>query len=323
MTFWDGLRQRFVRLTPEAWRSNPYAKAYYALDEGTRRAVWRVLGIDGVLDYTTAAAILKADAIEPIFRYRHFTLPKSDGRLRQIAAPDDGLKTVQRTLLRRVLELHQPHATALGFRRKKSIADHARKHAGAALFIVADLEDFFPNTAAWRVAAWWRDALHDFDSDDATRLFTLLTTHRGGLPQGAPTSPALSNLVNIPLDEALNRRAVASGGRYSRYCDDLVFSWPDGAGPPSDFEVAVRAVLGEHSYQLNPAKGWEVYTRADEPVITGVVMKRDGRVVVPDSIHQEMRALRRLRDPEAAQRLRGYEGYQQMIERPRRARRRR
>src|SRR5207237_495069 len=79
--------------------------------------------------------------------------------------------------------------------------------------------------------------------DDAARLLTLLTTLDGGLPQGAPTSPGLSNFVNRELDARLAARAAVAGARYTRYCDDLAFSWPAGWGPPSGFERNVRAAL--------------------------------------------------------------------------------
>ena len=91
---------------------------------------------------------------------------------------------------------------------------------------------------------------------------TLLTTHRGSLPQGAPTSPALSNCVNREMDERLTRRATAAGARVTRYCDDMLFCWRRGRGPASDFRSAVGATLSEFGYALHPRKGWGVYRRS-------------------------------------------------------------
>jgi hypothetical protein len=142
--------------------------------------------------------------------------------------------------------------------------------------------------------------------------------YRGGLPQGAPTSPGLSNLVNRELDERLDSRASAGGACYTRYCDDMVFSWRDWPGPSADFESGVRAVLHEFGYTLHPKKGWRIHERRDEPEITGVLLTRHGRVRLPDRLRRAMRALEHSDDPRAADRLAGYEGYEAMVsKRPR------
>ncbi|MBN1285074.1 MAG: RNA-directed DNA polymerase [Anaerolineae bacterium] len=248
----------------------------------------------------------------PRFRYRHFTVPKKDGGRREICAPGPRLKEVQRQILRAYLDPRAPHPAAMGFRRALSIADHAWAHAGAAIIITADIEDFFPSTRARRVAAWW--AAQGFN-DAEVHLLTRLTTYRGSLPQGAPTSPALSNLVNAELDAALHRRAQQSGGVYTRYCDDLAFSWPDGGRPPADFEPAVRAALLGAGYRLHSGaeKGWQMWARRDEPEVTGLVLTRRGGVALPPPLYARMRSLARSDDPHDAARLAGYKGYELMI----------
>src|SRR5262249_4908244 len=145
----------------------------------------------------------------------------------------------------------EPHPAAVAYRKGKSTADHVWAHAGAAVLVTADVCDFFPSTRADRVEDWW----HGRVDADRARLLTLLTTDRGSRPRGAPTSPARSTLVNHELDERLTLRAAAAGARYTRYCDDLAFSWVHEPGPPSDFADAVRATLHEFGYALHPEKG--------------------------------------------------------------------
>lgn len=254
-------------------------------------------------------------SLHPYFHYRHFTKPKKDGGQREIVEPDTKLKRIQREIISRYFEAEQPHSATVAYRKKKSIAHHVWPHAGAELLITADVEDFFPATYAGRVEEWWRERV------DAAlaRLLTLLTTYRDGLPQGAPTSPGLSNLVNWDMDERLARRTDASGGRFTRYCDDMVFSWPRGLGPPSDFENGVRATLHEFGYALSPKKGWRTYHRWDEPEITGVILTHRGHVRLPDHLRRRMRILVQSNDPRDAYRLAGYLGYRAMIhKRPRR-----
>jgi RNA-directed DNA polymerase len=253
--------------------------------------------------------VVEADSLHPHFHYRHFTKPKKASGRREIAAPDVKLKRVQHEIIARYFRDQQPHSAAVAYRKEKSTADHAWPHAGAEILITADVQDFFPNTQAWRIENWWRER---FD-DDLARLLTRLTTYRGGLPQGAPTSPGLSNFVNRELDVRLAQRANDVGARYTRYCDDLAFSWRHGTGPPSDFEEGVRALLHEFGYALQPEKGFCVQYRQDEPELVGVILSRDGRVRLPDDLSQTMLTLASSADPHDLQRLAGYRGYEAMI----------
>jgi hypothetical protein len=254
------------------------------------------------------ADLLKTGSLYPHFHYRPFTRPKKDGTRREIVEPDARLKRVQREIVTRYLQ-EEPHDAAIAYRRKKSVADHVWAHADADWLVTADVQDFFPSTSAGRVEDWWRQRV----GDEPGRVLTLLTTFRGALPQGAPTSPTLSNLINFEMDEKLTNRAQLAGARYTRYCDDLVFSWRLGAVPPSDFETAVRATLSEFGYTLHPAKGWRLHSRLDEPEITGAILTRYGRVRLPERLRKKMRALERSSDPRDAQRLSGYMGYEEMI----------
>jgi hypothetical protein len=290
-----------------------------------RPAKGEALRLGGEWDELLAQLRLPANAFEelaaagslhPHFHYRHFTRPKKDGGRREIVEPDVKLKRVQRAVLSHFLTPEKPHPAAVAYRRTKSIADHVWPHAGAEVLVTADVQDFFPSTAAGRVEEWWRQRVGDVRA----RLLTVLTTYRGALPQGAPTSPALSNLVNYELDERLAGRAAGAGACYTRYCDDVVFSWRRGPGPPSDFEPGVRATLHEFGYTLHPKKGWQVHHRRDEPQVTGVILHRHGGVRLPDRLRRVMRTLSRSNDPGDAQRLAGYRGYKAMVLKKRRRR---
>jgi hypothetical protein len=256
--------------------------------------------------------VLESDSLHPHFHYRHFHKPKRDGGRREIAAPDVKLKRVQHEIIARYFPTQEAHPAAIAYRKGKSTADHAWAHAGAKILVTADVEDFFPNTHAWRIEDWWRQRVED----DLARLLTRLTTYRGGLPQGAPTSPGLSNFVNLALDTQLTERAEAAGARYTRYCDDLAFSWRRGTEPPSDFEAGLRGALHEFGYVLHPEKGFRVQSWRDEPEVVGVVLTRHGRVRLPDDVRRRMRVLAHSDDPRDADRLAGYRGYETMIARP-------
>jgi RNA-directed DNA polymerase len=286
--------QDYYRLTNQiGWKCLP---PFYG---GDLRAIARVL-----------LGILERDSLSPDYHYRHFTRPKEDGTLRHLVEPDPQLKRIQQQIRKRYLRRAPVHSAALGFRRKKSTADHAWAHAGAHTIITTDIIDFFPSTAAYRVENWWKAQFED--NADAARLYMLLTTYRGSLPQGAPTSPDLSNVLNYEMDAALERRVKASGGVYTRYCDDLAFSWRGLRDAPSDFEGAVRGTLADFGYDMHR---WQVWEAHDEPQLTGIILARNGGVKLPDTIQETMRGLARSREPYDAARLEGYRAYEQMVKR--------
>jgi hypothetical protein len=150
-------------------------------------------------------------AVEPV--YRPFTIPKRSGGTRQLLAPDDRLKAVQRRILRRLLRRLRCHPAAAGFERGRSVVTNALPHVGKPVVVRLDLKDFFPSTRASRVRRYFRKIGWD---REATWLLVRLCTHQGGLPQGAPTSPRLSNLVNHRLDARLAALAAYTGPPHYR-----------------------------------------------------------------------------------------------------------
>ncbi len=246
------------------------------------------------------------------YHYRTFQVRKRDGAPRTIYAPSPPLKSLQRALLRNYLDGLDAHPAALGFRKGCSIADHARAHQGQAVVLTADLEDFFAHVAAWRVEDFF--IAQGWDETTAA-ILTRLCTLRGALPQGAPTSPALSNLVNVPLDAALAALAGRTGGRYTRYGDDLAFSWPVEPLAP-ETQRALQAIILTHGYRLNAEK-WQLYHphRGEEPRLTGVILGRDGTLHPAPEVLKTMQSLTKAApsDVQTMVRLRGYRGFIGML----------
>jgi hypothetical protein len=250
---------------------------------------------------------MDAGPLPPRFRHRHFPVPKKDGSRARNRRTGPDLKAVQRRILKLFPE-NAAHIQPLWLSAQEFHCPYAWAHTGARSS--RRHRRFLPSTTRQRVKAWWHALGY---STLEVRLLTSLTTYLGALPQGAPTSPALSNLVNSEMDSSLERRLRASGGTYTRYGDDLAFSWPEYASPPADFEQAVRSILRQYGYRLHPTKGWHVWNRRDEPEITGLILKRSGGVDIPESMQRIMRILARSSDPDDAQRLAGYWGYRSMV----------
>jgi hypothetical protein len=271
---------------------------------------WRLAAILGInpWDFDTIR-------MGPLYHYRPFTVAKPDGRWRRLLAPSPALKRLQRALLRDHLAQLPIHSCATAFFPGASAVLNARAHARSQLIATVDLRDFFESTAAARVR---RVFVEQGWRDESLRALMRLCVFRGGLPQGAPTSPCLSNLANVRLDERLDGLARRSKATYTRYGDDLTFSWRSGR-LPGGFTNAVEDVLHLAGYEVQPRKGWRVRPISARPIVTGVVLAGDGRLRVPLAIRLRLWRLRwrswwRPSDDDAA-RLRGYEGYARMVER--------
>jgi RNA-directed DNA polymerase len=165
-------------------------------------------------------------------RYRAFEIPKRTGGMRQIYAPHGIIREAQEKLAPVLQELYAAHPAAHGFIKERSILSNAKLHTGQRYVLNVDLEDFFPSINFGRVRGLFMAAPFKL-GPAAASVFAQLCTHRNGLPQGAPTSPPLSNFISAQLDRSLSRLARENGVRYSRYADDITFSTNQAAFPPA------------------------------------------------------------------------------------------
>lgn len=156
-------------------------------------------------------------------RYKSFEIPKRTGGMRPILAPIGLTRELQEKLAPLLLERYSAHPAAQGFLKERSILTNARVHVGQRLVLNIDLEDFFPSINFGRVRGLFMAEPFKL-GPAAAALFAQLCTYRNGLPQGAPTSPALSNFIAADLDRRLTRLARESNVRYTRYADDITFS---------------------------------------------------------------------------------------------------
>lgn len=209
-------------------------------------------------------------AVKP--SYQTFEQPKRSGGVRRIAAPEASLKALQRRLLSRVLDRLEVHPAATGFEHGRSIVTNALPHAGKAVVLKMDLVDFFESTTDKRVARYFRAVGWN---SEARRILLGLCTWKGGLPQGAPTSPRLSNLVNRQLDLRLAGLAKKFGAAYTRYADDLTFSF-DRDEPAATHSLIglTKIIVGEYGYRLHQKRKLQIRRRHEQQRVTGLVVNQ-------------------------------------------------
>jgi hypothetical protein len=220
-------------------------------------------------------------------QYQFFEIPKRSGGKRRIAAPSPELKTLQRRILRRVLGRLRAHPHATGFERNHSIVTNARPHVGQAVVLRLDIRDFFGSTRAARIHDYLRWIGWD---EAAAQLLVQLCCLDGALPQGAPTSPRLANLVNYRLDAQLLGLARRFQATYTRYADDLFFSLSeDTPGPTHRLIRAVESAVARAGYRLHIKRKLRIRRRYEQQSVTGLVVNQ--KVDLPRRTRRWLRAV--------------------------------
>ena len=153
--------------------------------------------------------------------YKTYDLAKKNGKKREIAQPNRELKAVQAWILRNILDKLSTSPHSKGFDLGTSILENALPHQGANYVLSLDLEDFFPSVKANKVFGVFHSIGYN---KEISSLLTNLCVYKGSLPQGAPTSPKLANLVSAKLDARIHGYTGPKGIVYTRYADDITLS---------------------------------------------------------------------------------------------------
>ena len=219
--------------------------------------------------------------------YHEFTIPKKSGGVRRIQTPSVELKKVQRRILRRLLAGLKSHSAAVGFEKGKSIVTGARQHTGKALVLRFDIIDFFPSTSRTRIYQYFRDIGWN---RRVAKLLCRLVTHENCLPQGAPTSPRLSNLVNYLMDHCMEDFVSRYNGTYTRYADDITISF---SNPDWDLEEIIDGVfrlIRWNKYRPHLGKKLKVSRRSQRQSVNGLVVNE--RVNLPRERRRWLRSVK-------------------------------
>jgi len=235
--------------------------------------------------------------------YRRFTIPKRSGGERVISAPMKRLKRVQRWVLDHVLAPLALAEPAHGFRTGRSIVSNATPHVGAAAVVNVDLRDFFPTVTYRRVKGLFGKLGY---SEEVATVLALLCTEpeiaetrldgityyvaRGErrLPQGAPTSPAITNALCRRLDHRISGWAARHDFTYTRYADDLTLSTRAAGARIGSCLAFLRKVVAAEGFHVHPDKV-RVVRRGRRQEVTGVVVNE--RPAVPRVELRKFRAL--------------------------------
>lgn len=211
--------------------------------------------------------------------YRTFEIEKKSGKKRIINAPNGGVAILQGRLKPIIEYFYRPKKSAHGFIKGKSIITNASMHTKKKFVVNIDLENYFESITFARVYGIFKKKPFNFAHPAAT-ILAQLCTHNGKLPQGACTSPILANLASTSLDKQLTQLASRKNISYSRYADDITFSFNQSnvfniivKNNNGNYEVSenIDSIISKNGFKINHDK-FRIQTKNTRQSVTGLVV---------------------------------------------------
>lgn len=214
-------------------------------------------------------------------RYKEFSLKKRSGGTRSIHEPIRPLKDWQKKIAEELLpKYYKPKNCVYSYISGRSILGNAQAHQKKKWLFKVDLKDFFPSINFGRVRGLFLKEPFCFPPEIAT-LVAQICCHDGKLPQGAPTSPIISNIICRRLDRALIDLAKKHKCTYTRYCDDLIFSTHLGRFPKELGRISntgncivgneLKQIITNNGFCINEDKV-TLRDRSKRQMVTGLVV---------------------------------------------------
>jgi RNA-directed DNA polymerase len=213
-----------------------------------------------------------------------YVLKKNKTKKRQIDCPSKELKSIQRWLLSNYFNKIPISDRANGFVKGRGIKRNAKFHLDNSFILSIDIKDFFPSISQKQIF----EALEkNLGENELNLKLAKLCTFKRHLPQGAPTSPALSNIVFKEIDDEITNYCKTKLVVYSRYADDLVFSC-NTKNTLVEIYSFVNSLLRKSSFNINRTKT-KYFSGKGRMVITGININ-EGRLSVKKEIKRNLRS---------------------------------
>ena len=214
--------------------------------------------------------------------YRTFTIPKKSGGVREISAPDNQLYSIQEKLSKAIADNFNntlnTQTIAHGFIKGKSIFTNASAHTQKRYIINVDIKDFFPSINFGRVRGFFLKNDKFLLPNIVATTIAQLTCYKGVLPQGAPTSPIISNLICSILDNRILKLAKKYHLYYTRYADDLTFSTNSNFNTDKDnFLEELEEEIEKSGFTINKEKT-HVFMNNNRQSVTGLTVNKKANV---------------------------------------------
>lgn len=216
---------------------------------------------------------------ETVQKYKNYYIPKSDWTYRIIREPCYILKQIQKALLYKIFIPYSNwllSANCTGFRKDFSIVHNAQFHLGKEILIKLDIADFFPSISQARIYGFIKKKL-GFNH----RLCSYISwfcTYKNELPQWAPTSPIIANIIWSHIDNRILKlvQSLNSGNprlylSYSRYADDMTLSYNDKALNPNKLISLIQSIIEDEWFLLNLRK-IRLFRKSQKQEVTWIIV---------------------------------------------------
>lgn len=222
----------------------------------------------------------------PNNHYREFKIKKKSGGSRLITAPYPALLEMQEWIYHNILIQVPINPCAHGFTGKKSIITSSKLHTGRKELLKLDLKDYFPSIKINRIIFLFKSL--GYPNNIAFYLASICSFEES-LPQGAPTSPIISNIISKILDKRLLSLSKKFDLRYTRYADDLTFS---GNKIPSKFIEYATEIISDEGFNVNESKT-RLYKNDDKKIkrkriVTGISVTED-KIKIPRKYKRDLK----------------------------------
>lgn len=198
--------------------------------------------------------------------YRYYNVKKKNGKgHRKIMEPLPNLKSIQYWILNNILETIEPSLFAKAYVKKRGLKQNIRFHVDQKIVYSLDIKNFFPSIKFASILSVFTGVGY---SEELAKYLAKLCCLENELPQGAPTSPYLSNLIFKTLDDEIFKFCKLKKIRYSRYADDLTFS---GDFNSKDLDDIIVPILSKHGFEINHDKT-KLMTRSNRQIVTGIIV---------------------------------------------------
>ena len=204
--------------------------------------------------------------------YKKFKIKKRNGKTRTIYEPSPNLKIIQKNILHNILEERYTSNHAKAYKKGVCLRENAVMHTNKDMILKLDIKNFFDSISYMQVYCACFPEKY-FPKSIGT-LLTNLCTYQGVLPQGAPSSSYISNLIMLDFDIAVGAYCQENNISYTRYCDDMTFS---GTFSKNDIINLVEKELKKLNLSLNKKK-INIISRKGRQVVTGIVVNSKPQV---------------------------------------------
>lgn len=221
-------------------------------------------------------------ASNSIFKHYHtVSIPKSNGEQRVLHVPDKYLKSIQKSIARNLLPLEEISIYAKAYRHGGSTGKNAMPHVGAKIVMKCDIRQFFDHITFAMVRAKVFPISRYSEANSI--LLSILCVYEDSTPQGAPTSPAISNIILRDFDNRVGAWCKEKEITYTRYCDDMTFS---GDFDTNEVREFVKKELFKEGFFLNTKKT-VVLRDGQRKAVTSLIV--NDKLSVPKSYKKELR----------------------------------